>query len=182
MKRKQAFEKLQIICERLDEINTTKLFIIPVRLYLFGSLLTNKPNPADIDLLLEFKYKDINNVLYRISYDKTLPETHVAKYLKNRMRNIHIEFLELTNSSLNEWLSDHCMPLNTSMKEIWNENLNWREALAEAENSPICYDAELEYHQKYLQKKLKTIIENKGEQAARDWFEKYSRNIRINIK
>jgi len=182
MKRKQAFEKLQIICERLNEINTTKLFIIPVRLNLYGSILTNKPNPADIDLLLQFKYKDINNVLYRISYDKVLPEQQVAKYLKNRMRNIHIEFLELTNSNLNDWLIEHCMPLNTPMKVIWNENLDWREALTEAENNPIFHNADLERHQKYMQKKLKTIIENKGEQAAKECFEKYGRNLEINIK
>jgi hypothetical protein len=49
MKRRDAFRKLRTICQRLDEVDPQQFFVIPLRLYLFGSLLTDKPNPGDID-------------------------------------------------------------------------------------------------------------------------------------
>jgi hypothetical protein len=45
MKRKDAFHKLKTICQRLDELNPDEFKIQPLRLYLFGSVLTNKPDP-----------------------------------------------------------------------------------------------------------------------------------------
>ena len=54
MKRRDAFRKLRTICQRLDEVDPEQFFVIPLRLYLFGSLLTDKPNPGDIDLLFEY--------------------------------------------------------------------------------------------------------------------------------
>ncbi len=50
MRRKDAFRKLRTICQRLDEAAPNTFFVVPRRLYLFGSVLTDKPDPADIDL------------------------------------------------------------------------------------------------------------------------------------
>jgi hypothetical protein len=48
MKRRDAFRKLRTTCHRLDEIDPQQFFVIPLRMYLFGSLLTDKSNPSDI--------------------------------------------------------------------------------------------------------------------------------------
>jgi hypothetical protein len=70
MKRKDALRKLRTICQRLDEVDPEQFPVIPVRLYLYGSLLTDKPNPGDIDLLFEYRERpgrDPKDLVYRLS-------------------------------------------------------------------------------------------------------------------
>lgn len=52
LKRKDAFRKLRTICQRLDEVNPKRFEVEPRRLYLFGSVLTDKPHPNNLGLLL----------------------------------------------------------------------------------------------------------------------------------
>lgn len=56
MKRKDAFSKLRTICQRLDEVAPEDFGLRPLRLYLFGSLLTDKPDPKDLDLVLVYEF------------------------------------------------------------------------------------------------------------------------------
>lgn len=50
MKRTNAFLKLAILCRRLDLAASDTFPIVTWGLYLFGSLLTDKPTLNDIDL------------------------------------------------------------------------------------------------------------------------------------
>ena len=76
MKRKDAFRKLRTICQRLDERDPEQFPVVPVRMYLFGSVLTDKPKPSDIDLLLEYQNRpdmDSGDIVMRLTYGKPLP-------------------------------------------------------------------------------------------------------------
>ena len=92
MKRKDAFRKLRTICRRLDETDPADFFVIPLRLYLFGSVLTEKSNPSDLDLVFEYRERpdlDSREMLYRMSYGKPLPYqqamTHLRRGLQERV-------------------------------------------------------------------------------------------------
>jgi len=37
-----------------------RFFVAPLRLYLFGSLLTDRPNPSDVDLLFEYQENPVD--------------------------------------------------------------------------------------------------------------------------
>lgn len=81
MKRTDALTKVYKICQRLDAVNPQEFFVIPVRLYLFGSLLTNKPNPADIDFLFDYREQpdlNVNDVIYALKYGKPSPSHLVS--------------------------------------------------------------------------------------------------------
>jgi hypothetical protein len=89
LKRKDAFRKLRVICQRLDEIDPEQFFVTPLRLYLFGSMLTDKPNLSDVDLL--FKYRenpiDPDELAYQLSYGKPLPYEQAFKHLRSGNEN-----------------------------------------------------------------------------------------------
>jgi predicted nucleotidyltransferase len=75
MKRKDAFRKLRTICQRLDDRDAGQFPVIPLRLYLFGSLLTDKPDPSDVDLLFKFQDRtdlDPDDIVHRFSSDTPL--------------------------------------------------------------------------------------------------------------
>ncbi len=58
MKRRTALRKVRTFCERLDAL----VEALPVRIlsvHIFGSALTDKPAPADIDLLVEHRERPI---------------------------------------------------------------------------------------------------------------------------
>jgi hypothetical protein len=91
MKCPDAFRKLRTVCQRLDEVDPQQFFVIPLRLYLFGSLLTDKPNPGDIDLLFEYRERpdlDPHDIVTRLSYGKPLPADQPFTYLRRGMKMI----------------------------------------------------------------------------------------------
>jgi len=48
MKRRDALRKMRSICEGLDQVGPRYLFIRPLKLYLFGSVLADKPDSNNI--------------------------------------------------------------------------------------------------------------------------------------
>ena len=76
MKRPDALRKVRTICERLDQIDLTTFPIVPFKLYLFGSVLTDKPNPHDVDLVLIYDERpdtDPADIAMRLAYHDPLP-------------------------------------------------------------------------------------------------------------
>ena len=172
MKRKDAFRKLRVICQRLDEVDPEQFFVIPLRLYLFGSLLTNKPNPSDLDLLFEYRDrpdKDPYDIVYRLSYGKPLPHDQAVKYLRQGMKMIRIEFLD---EEIKEWLKGHLFSPDTPVRLVWEPGLDWRPIIDEIEVNPLVWDAALEKRNKELQETARQIAQEQGMLAAEEWLKK----------
>jgi hypothetical protein len=73
LKRSTAIHHLRVVCERLDAVNPTTFYIIPLRLYVFGSVLTDKPYVSDLDLLLKYRERpdlDPAEAVYRLTAGK----------------------------------------------------------------------------------------------------------------
>lgn len=170
MKRKDAFKKLHTICQRLDEIDSKQFPVIPLRLYLFGSLLTDKHNPSDIDLL--FKFQDCpgwdpDEILYRLSYGKPLPQDQAVEYLRQGMKYVRVEFLL---GNIEDWLSEHRFSPAIPMRVVWEPGLEWRQIIDEIESHPISWDPDVEKHHKYIQEAFNQISQEQGVMVAREWL------------
>jgi len=175
MKRKDAFDKLHKICQRLEDVNPAEFPVIPLRLYLFGSLLTNKSHPADIDLLLQYQERtdlDPGEIVYALSYGKPLPHEKAIKYLRKGMQMIRIGILS-AGSSLEIWLHDHAFDPQTPFKLIWEPGLNWKSAIQEVEMQPAAWYPEIERRNKYIQETARRIKEEQGEAAAMEWIQHF---------
>ena len=170
MKRKDAIRKVATVCQRLAEVDLNDFYVVPLRLYAFGSVLTDKPNPTDVDLLFEYENRpdlDADDILYRLSYGKPLPSDQASSYLRQGMKMIRIEFLE---RPLEEWLRSHFFPSDTVFRLIWEPGFDWRQAIAELEAKPLKWDPEAEARHKYIQETARRIAEEEGKHAARKWL------------
>lgn len=172
MKRQDAFRKLRTICRRLDEVDPEQFFVIPLRLYLLGSLLTDKPNPSDIDLLFEHQDPpdlDPDDIVYRLSYGKPLPHEQAITHLRRGMKWVRIEAL---SGSLENWLRDHVFPLDTPVRVVWEPGLDWQQVVGEIEFQPARWGPALEHRFKHLQETFRQIAQDQEMDAAREWFGK----------
>ena len=170
MKRQDAFRKLRLICQRLDEVDPEQFFVLPLRLYLLGSLLTDKPNPSDVDLLFEYRDRpdlDPVDIVHRLSYGKSLPHEQAITHLRRGMKWVRIESLV---GSLEDWLHDHLFSPNTPIRVVWEPGLDWRQVVDEIESHPAPWDPALEQRFKYLQETFEQIAQEQGREAAREWF------------
>jgi len=170
MKRRDAFRKLRTICQRIDEAG--EFPVIPLRLYLFGSLLTEKPNPSDIDLLFEYRERsdlDPHDILYRLSYGKPLPHAQAVKHLRRGMKMIRIELL---HGSVEDWLEQHGFPSDTPVRLLWEPGLRWQPVVDEIESSPTPWDPDQEKDHKHMQDTLRQLVEEQGIEAVTEWLAK----------
>jgi hypothetical protein len=172
MNRRLALGKLYRICERLDAVNPSEFFVIPLRLYVFGSLLTDKPNPTDIDLLFQYRERsdlDADKIVRALSYGKPLPHERAIKYLRKGMQMIRFEILP-ADTRIELWLQDHAFDVRTPFKLIWKRGLDWKSALQKIETQPLQWNPAAEQWNKYVQETGKRIKEEKGERAAAEWI------------
>lgn len=173
MKRRDAFRKLRTICRRLDERAPEQFPVIPVRLYLFGSLLTDKPDPSDVDLLFEFRDRpdlDPRDITHRLAYGKPLPHDRAVIQLRRGMKMIRVEFL---TSTLEGWLETHTFSPDTPIRLVWESGLAWQEVVDELEAHPIAsWDPATQERHKQVQKAFGRIVKEQGLLAAQEWLEK----------
>ena len=170
MKRKDAFRKLRVICQRLDEADPEQFFVVPLRLYVFGSLLTDKPNPSDVDLLFEYRASpnmDALDIVHRLSYGKPLPHQQAVTHLRRGMKMIRVEFIV---TDVEGWLGDRFFPPDTPVRVVWEPGLHWRPVVDEIESHPAPWDPELERQYKYLQDTAWQMLQDQGREAAGEWF------------
>jgi hypothetical protein len=93
MKRPDAWRKVRTICERLDQIDLATFPIVPFKLYLFGSVLTDKPDPHDVDLVLIYEERpdyDPAEIAMRLAYHEPLPFDQASTLLRRRMQLIRL--------------------------------------------------------------------------------------------
>jgi hypothetical protein len=135
MKRKDAFRKLRMICQRLDELSSDEFKIEALRLYLFGSVLTDKPDPKDVDVVLVYEHRpdfDYDIVPMELAYGKPTAVDRLVMKLRRGMQQIRIH---LARTSLENW-PERALLLFTQPRLIWQPGGNWQTALAKIEAEP----------------------------------------------
>jgi hypothetical protein len=170
VKRKDAIRKVRTVCQRLDEVDPDTFFVIPVRMYLFGSVLTDKPKPEDIDMLFEYQEPSDRNpsdILYRLSYGKPLPHDLAFQHLRRGMKMIRFDTLL---ESVESWLEGRLFPPGTPVRLIWEPGLDWQAVVNGIEATPLAWDPVVEKRHKYLQETAQQILKSKGHEAATEWL------------
>jgi hypothetical protein len=136
MKRKDAFRKIRTICQRLDDVDPQTFHVQPLRLYLYGSLLTDKPDPTDVDLILVYDNSpnfDPRKEVAAISYGRPTAAERAIIHLRRRMKMIRIM---PAKRSLADWLNQEFL-LNIRPRLIWEPGADWGPAVDEIEASPL---------------------------------------------
>ena len=180
MKRADAFLKLTVICRRLDLADPDSFPIVPQSLYLFGSLLTDKPTPTDIDLLLHYQYRpdqDFDELYYCWAYRKPPPTKRAAQQLRQGMKLVRFVFMR--DEGLEAWLSVHHFPTDTPVRLTWQSGLDWQPILDEIQANPLLWDEEASLRFKQLTSATaRRIALEKGFAAAQQWMEEEQKRSR----
>jgi hypothetical protein len=170
MKRADAIRKLRTICQRLDEADPAEFFVVPLRLYLLGSLLTDKADPGDLDLLFEYRERadlDPDDIMHRLSYGQPLPIQQAIQHLRRGMKWIRIE--QFVDSSLAIWLADRLFAPDTPVRVVWEPGLDWRAVVAEIETQPAPWDPVAAQRRKEFQQTAQRLLRERGRRAALAW-------------
>ncbi len=141
MKRKDAFRKLRTICERLDTLGVDVLTVTPLRLYLFGSMLTDKAKPEDIDLILVYEYPpdfNYNREAAALAYGRPLAGQRAVIELRRGMQRIQ---MHVARDSLHGW-EQNALLLAVQPRLIWQPGADWAAALADIEANPLAWAGE----------------------------------------
>lgn len=139
MKRQDALRKVQAICERLDKVDPDTFFVRPLKLYLFGSVLTDKPEPNDIDLVLDYRDRPIQSTEEAIAryadivYRRPLPFDKANRYLRGGMKMIR--FFP-ADGGIAAWDQLPLFADPDGRQLVWKPGLNWRAVLDEIEAHP----------------------------------------------
>ncbi len=139
MKRKDAFRKLRTICQRLDEANPNTFFVVPRRLYLFGSVLTDKLDPTDIDLIFVYDrspHLNLGAEVMAMSYGRPMAHNKASTHLRRGMKMVQLYMAEF---GLDQW-DQRALLLFVQPRLIWQPGGDWQTALTTIENSPTPWD------------------------------------------
>lgn len=144
MKRQTAWKYVYTLCERFDlAITAPEQYPIPVlRAWLFGSMLTDKPEPGNINLIVE-----VDSTQYVRTYRSTpIPLMAVLKNYRRLLARYHagmklirMDDIELGQSEPGWWFLSHGMPENTPYYLIWQRGNNWQEILQAIQDTPQPY-------------------------------------------
>ncbi len=142
MKRQDALRKVQIMCRRLDEIDSNTFPIWPLKLYLFGSVLTDKPDPGDTDMVLVYRknpnieYSDAE-ISRMIFYEPRLqPQIRASVQLRHGMKKVQ---LYTVPTSIAGWEYLPLFPNGEGLQLIWKPGLNWSAIVGEIESNPTSW-------------------------------------------
>ena len=152
MKRRDAWRKVRTICERLDQIDLATFPTVPFKLYVFGSVLTDKPDPHDVDLVLppgvppahrawygiydERLDTDPAEVAMRLAYHMPLPFDQASTRLRRGMQLVQIYQARRT---LANWEYILLFPRAEGLRLIWKPGLNWSHILDEIAAHPTVW-------------------------------------------
>lgn len=139
MKRKDALRKVRTVCERLDQVDLTTFPVVPQTLYLFGSTLTAKPDPADVDLVLIYGPNPLHSIdpedaYYILTYTPHLiPANQARVHLRQGMKNVKL-FVE---TSLETWVDLILFANEEGLQPVWKPGLRWAEVIDELQAHPL---------------------------------------------
>jgi hypothetical protein len=142
MKRQDALRKTRTICERLSGIDLETFPIWPVKLYLFGSVLTNKPDPEDIDLALVYEenpkieYSDAE-ISQMIFYEPRLqPQNKASVELRRGLRKVQ---LYMVPRAIEQWDYLPFFQNGEGLRLIWKPNIEWSSIVNDVEINPTVW-------------------------------------------
>jgi len=147
MKRRTAWKHIHTLCERFDLATTSpEQFPIPVlRAWLFGSALTDKDEPANINLIVE-----VDSTQYVRTYRSTnipLPTVIknyyrlLARYYAG-MKMVRMADIELGKGEPGWWFASQGLPEHTPYYLIWQQEIDWQKILQAIQASPLSYHRE----------------------------------------
>jgi hypothetical protein len=168
MKRTDAFRKLRTICHRLDEIDANDFYVVPLRLYLFGSVLTDKPKPTNLNLMLAYREPsdmDPEEMLARIVAGHALPSWQAVVHLRRGMKMVRID----TELDIDSWLQGFVLPEDVQVRLVWEPGLNWSPLVDELEAQPLLWDEAKDDYYKQVNEQAANIAQEKGNRAAYQW-------------
>lgn len=153
MKRSTAWKNLQTLCERFDEaVTTPERYPIPIlRVWLYGSVLAEKAEPDNINLLVEVDSSAYCQI-YRstaLSLQEILRNYRraLARY-RAGMKMIHMDDLEIGQGEPGWWFQMHGWTVNTPYYLIWKHEMNWKDVLAAIQAAPHPYHPTVEAKRK----------------------------------
>jgi hypothetical protein len=135
LKRKDAFRKVRTVCERLDKVNPKTFEVEPRQLYLFGSVLTDKPDPSNIDLLLVYEHIpgiDYDKFLAGLSHRRPVLEQRLAIDLRRGMQKVRISMVK---TLLGTW-NQRSIFLVVRPRLIWEPGGDWKAAIDNIKANP----------------------------------------------
>lgn len=140
MKRPDAFRKIRIVCERLEALDQHTFPIWPLEMYLFGSVLTDKEKPKDIDLVLvyrenpEIHYTDAE-LSQMIFYEPRLqPQNRAIVELRRGMKFVQIYPCP---ESIERWEYLPMFADGKGIRLIWKPALAWQSSVDHLEAHPV---------------------------------------------
>jgi len=139
MKRTDALRKVRTVCERLDQIDLATFPIVSFKLYLFGSVLTDKPDPHDVDLVLTYDERpdtDPAEIAMRLAYHEPLPFDQASTQLRRGMQLVQIYQARFT---LATWEYILLFPRAEGLRLIWKPGLNWPRILEDLAAHPTIW-------------------------------------------
>jgi len=135
MKREDAFRKVRTICQRLDELDIREFTLEPYRLYLFGSVLTDKPDPKDINLILTYEHTSDFDAEAEVAAMIHGRPTLIERLIIHLRRGILRVRMDSCRKSLGDWVQREVF-LGITACLIWEPSGNWEAALDRVEASP----------------------------------------------
>lgn len=139
MKRRDAFRKIRTVCERLDSIDLDEFPIWPIKLFIFGSVLTTKPDPDDIDLAfvyienpkIEYSDEEFDRMMF---YEPRLqPHNKASVELRRGMKKLQ---LYMVPQAIENWEYMLFFRNGEGLRLIWTPNHDWVTVLEEIESNP----------------------------------------------
>jgi predicted nucleotidyltransferase len=159
MKRQTTLRKVRTFCERLDAMAES----LPVRVlsvHIFGSVLTDKPTPADIDLLVEYQERPVTTEQERTQALVDLwtrRPTLFARAVIILTRGLSLfRVVPYGYGSGNEpdpnwnaqrWAEEQ-MGKAVSMRMLWKPGFDWCQVIEEIEQNPLSWNGEAERERK----------------------------------
>lgn len=154
MKRADALRKLRTICERLDTLES--LPVTPLRLYLFGSVLTDKEKPADIDLILVHELPAGFNFemdVQAMAQGRPTADQRAIIELRRGMQKVQVYD---TRDSLRGW-DQQWLLLEIRPRLLWEPGGDWTVTLADIEANPLPWAGERLETQEEFDRRVKAM-------------------------
>ncbi len=165
MKRADAFRKIRTICTRLDEDYPNPLpqfRVTPLKLWLFGDLLTDKPHPDEVDLLLfvndhreSYLDEELEEIAYRQANHLPMPAEEAAARWRRGLQKVQIFACDdKTITDAAGFFELHKLG-NISTELVWQPGLDWEAVLKTLEHAPAPWEASMENKFHYIRGMLK---------------------------
>jgi hypothetical protein len=151
MKRNTALNHFETVCGRFDDaINDPVKYIFarPIRVWLIGSTLTEKPEPEDLDLVghinldLTRAFEKPGDIYNRLAYGKIPLGMGVVRAFARGLKMVRL--MDDCKEDISNWLENHRMPPDTPYRLIWEEGLDWKEEIMDIRQHPLPHNQQAE--------------------------------------